>query len=135
MSTKEPRARTAPAPGLDRTSGSAASLKEAVVENLARMRARYPDIATPHDWYMALAHTVSDKLEAAYRRGNMLAKRVRMMQDWAKWSAKPLEKDNVVPMKNRRQSVTGKAPAREAVTSRADLHRSSFDMKGSNGGN
>ncbi|WP_227814330.1 tyrosine-type recombinase/integrase [Nitrogeniibacter aestuarii] len=33
---------------------------------------------------MALAHTVSDKVEAAYRRGDMLEKRRHMMQAWAK---------------------------------------------------
>lgn len=32
---------------------------------------------------MALAHTVSDKVEAAYRRGDMLDKRRQMMQAWA----------------------------------------------------
>ena len=31
----------------------------------------------------ALAHTVSDKVEAAYRRGDMLEKRREMMQTWA----------------------------------------------------
>ena len=31
---------------------------------------------------MALAHTVSDKVEAAYRRGDMLAKRHALMRDW-----------------------------------------------------
>ncbi len=34
---------------------------------------------------MALAHTVSDKVEAAYRRGDMFQKRARLMQDWAKF--------------------------------------------------
>ena len=34
---------------------------------------------------MALAHTVSNKVEAAYRRGNMFLKRVRMMNDWARY--------------------------------------------------
>lgn len=33
---------------------------------------------------MALAHTVSSKVEAAYRRGDMFAKRVRLMNDWAR---------------------------------------------------
>lgn len=33
---------------------------------------------------MALAHTVGDKVEAAYRRGDMLEKRRNMMDDWAK---------------------------------------------------
>ncbi len=32
---------------------------------------------------MALAHAVSDRVEAAYRRGDLLAKRQKMMQDWA----------------------------------------------------
>jgi integrase len=32
---------------------------------------------------MALAHTVSDKVEAAYRRGDMRDRRRRMMEDWA----------------------------------------------------
>lgn len=32
---------------------------------------------------MALAHTVGDKVEAAYRRGDMFEKRRRMMADWS----------------------------------------------------
>jgi integrase len=32
---------------------------------------------------MALAHTISDKTEAAYRRGDMVEKRRRLMEDWA----------------------------------------------------
>ena len=32
---------------------------------------------------IALAHTVSDKTEAAYRRGDMMEKRRRLMADWA----------------------------------------------------
>ena len=32
---------------------------------------------------MALAHAVGDKVEAAYRRGDMLAKRHKLMADWA----------------------------------------------------
>jgi integrase len=32
---------------------------------------------------MALAHAVGDKVEAAYRRGNLLQKRVGIMRDWA----------------------------------------------------
>jgi len=31
---------------------------------------------------MALAHAVGDKVEAAYRRGDLLAQRVRLMKDW-----------------------------------------------------
>lgn len=32
---------------------------------------------------MSLAHSISDKKEAAYRRGHMLAKRRKLMDDWA----------------------------------------------------
>jgi integrase len=32
---------------------------------------------------MALAHSVGNKVEAAYRRGDMFAKRRRMTEDWA----------------------------------------------------
>ena len=32
---------------------------------------------------MALAHAIADKTEAAYRRGDLLAKRAALMQDWA----------------------------------------------------
>jgi hypothetical protein len=32
---------------------------------------------------MALAHTVKDKTEAAYRRGDLLDKRRALMADWA----------------------------------------------------
>lgn len=34
---------------------------------------------------LALAHSVGDKVEAAYRRGVMFEKRRRMMDDWAAW--------------------------------------------------
>jgi hypothetical protein len=34
---------------------------------------------------MALAHTISNKVEAAYRRGDLLAKRRQMMNDWAEY--------------------------------------------------
>ncbi|WP_454806069.1 tyrosine-type recombinase/integrase [Paraburkholderia fungorum] len=35
---------------------------------------------------MALAHTVDDKVEAAYRRGDMFRRRKQMMDDWAAYS-------------------------------------------------
>ncbi len=42
-------------------------------------RTAYPsDVAE-----MALAHTIGNKVEAAYRRGDLFEKRVRMMEDWA----------------------------------------------------
>jgi integrase len=38
---------------------------------------------------MALAHTVSNAVEAAYRRGDMLEKRREMMQVWADFLSMP----------------------------------------------
>ncbi len=49
-----------------RTGLSATSLRAAVVENLAFMQARYPQTATPHDWYMALSYSVRDRLLARW---------------------------------------------------------------------
>jgi hypothetical protein len=36
---------------------------------------------------MALAHTIANKAEAAYRRGDMFEKRRRLMADWADYCA------------------------------------------------
>lgn len=49
---------------------------------------------------MALAHVITNKAEAAYRRGDMLDRRRRLMQEWAKFCDKPAPKvDNVTPMR------------------------------------
>lgn len=46
---------------------------------------------------MALAHTVKNKAEAAYRRGDLLTKRAVLMEEWASFCAKPPGK--VLPLK------------------------------------
>ena len=38
---------------------------------------------------MALAHAIGDKVEAAYRRGDLFEKRRRLMQAWARWCNSP----------------------------------------------
>jgi len=38
---------------------------------------------------MALAHTIKDKTEAAYRRGDALEKRARLMTEWARFLEQP----------------------------------------------
>ena len=38
---------------------------------------------------MALAHVIENKVEAAYRRGDLFAKRRKMMQEWAAYVGKP----------------------------------------------
>ena len=37
---------------------------------------------------MALAHTIENKVEAAYRRGDLFAKRKEMMEQWAGWCSR-----------------------------------------------
>jgi integrase len=49
---------------------------------------------------LALSHVVSDKVEAAYRRGNMRDRRRRLMADWAAFcEGKTVGGDNVVTFK------------------------------------
>jgi starch phosphorylase len=45
-----------------RTGLSREALRRAILDNLAYLRVRFPEIATPNDWYMALAYTVRDRL-------------------------------------------------------------------------
>ena len=37
-----------------------------MLDNLVYLQARYPEIATPHDWYMALACSVRDRMLARW---------------------------------------------------------------------
>jgi integrase len=50
---------------------------------------------------MALAHAVGDKVEAAYRRGDLFEKRRRLMQQWAAFcaTASPQAGNNVAPIR------------------------------------
>jgi hypothetical protein len=46
---------------------------------------------------MALAHAVGDKVEAAYRRGDLFEKRRQVMEAWANFATTPTG-GNVVPI-------------------------------------
>jgi integrase len=50
---------------------------------------------------MALAHTVSDKVEAAYRRGDLFQKRRQMMDGWARFCETTRPQAEVVPISSR----------------------------------
>lgn len=53
----------------------------------------------PHDvCEQVLAHKIEDEGEAAYRRGTMLAKRVKLMAAWANY-IEPKADSNVIPLK------------------------------------
>jgi integrase len=47
----------------------------------------------------ALAHTLEDKTEASYQRGDRLEKRRKMMEAWAAFCAKPAATGQVVPLR------------------------------------
>lgn len=49
---------------------------------------------------MALAHVIGDKVEAAYRRGDLFEKRRRMMEDWARYCGKPSSAKRAAPASN-----------------------------------
>jgi integrase len=58
----------------------------------ASERTNYPrDVAE-----MALAHAIGDKVEAAYRRGDLFEKRRRLMGDWAIFCGRTQPKGGVV---------------------------------------
>ena len=52
----------------------------------AAERTSYPN----HVAEAALAHTIGDKVEKAYRRGDLFEKRRRLMADWASWCSRPV---------------------------------------------
>lgn len=49
---------------------------------------------------MALAHTIGNRVEAAYRRGDLFDKRRKLMADWAAYCAKPMwDKGTITPIR------------------------------------
>jgi integrase len=61
----------------------------------ARERTNYPrDVVE-----MALAHIIKDKTEAAYRRGDLLPKRAKLMQAWADYCSAPAVAATVTPIR------------------------------------
>jgi integrase len=48
---------------------------------------------------LALAHTIRDKAEAAYRRQDQLEKRVKLMEQWAGYVDRPLQAASVAPIR------------------------------------
>jgi integrase len=65
----------------------------------AAERTGYPN----HVVEQALAHAIGDKVEASYRRGDLLEKRKRLMADWARYCSTPV-------MSEARANVVGLRP-------------------------
>lgn len=97
-----------------------AGLSNAAMSELLKGMGYAPDYATVHgfrstfkDWAgdltaypnemseIAMAHTVDDKVEAAYRRSDMRERRRRMMADWAAYCESPVstKTGNVISMR------------------------------------
>jgi integrase len=68
----------------------------------AAERTGYPN----HVVEMALAHTIGDRVEAAYRRGDLFDKRQGLMVDWARFCHMPNTSAAVVPLR----ANAGEAP-------------------------
>ena len=71
----------------------------------AAERTNYPN----HVVEMALAHAVGDKVEAAYRRGDLFEKRRRLMEDWAQYCGRPGWYRNVLALLERERVQRWKA--------------------------
>jgi integrase len=63
----------------------------------AAERTGYPN----HVVEMALAHVIGNKVEAAYRRGDLFEKRRKLMTDWATYCATPSvgRRDNIMSLR------------------------------------
>lgn len=66
----------------------------------ASERTAYPS----HVAEMALAHAIGNKVEAAYRRGDLFEKRRLMMDDWMKFLAKAETRGGVIDLQSKRAS-------------------------------
>jgi integrase len=68
-------------------------------------RSTFRDWVAEHTGYQrevgeaALAHTLGDKVEAAYRRGDLFEKRRRLMEDWATFCSRPTVTGEVVALR------------------------------------
>jgi integrase len=52
----------------------------------------------------ALAHSIGDKVEAAYRRGDLFEKRGRLMEAWAKYCALPAPRGEIIELGSERRT-------------------------------
>jgi integrase len=70
-------------------------------------RSTFRDWASEHTAYpqevaeMALAHTIKNKVEAAYRRGDLFEKRRQLMEDWARFIDLSPGNGGVIPIRRR----------------------------------
>ena len=63
----DPPANTSRSAEPARSGLDADALQRDIIDNLICLQARYPAIAAPHDWYMALAYSLRDRMLARWR--------------------------------------------------------------------
>ena len=80
-----------------RAARSEEALRRSFVDNLFYITGRSLKNASPVDLYTALAHTVRDKVEAAYARTDLLERRRPLMEAWATFCTRPAG-GNVIPL-------------------------------------
>lgn len=73
------------------THGFRSTLRDWIAENTS-----YPH----HVAEMALAHTIGNAVERAYRRGDLLAKRTRLMADWCKFINQPTKAGEIISIRS-----------------------------------
>jgi len=72
------------------------------------MRSAFRDWAAEHTAYphevieMSLAHVIPDKVERAYRRGDLFKKRQRLMREWAGFCRTATPEGDVVALRSGR---------------------------------
>jgi len=59
-------------------------------------RTNFPREVAEH----ALAHSLADRVEAAYRRGDLFEKRRRLMVEWGKFCDRPITAGKVLPLRS-----------------------------------
>ena len=75
--------------------GSAFVINVDIIRDWAGDRTSFPREIAEH----ALAHAIGEKSENAYRRGDALEKRRRLMEAWAEYCSKPTSSGKVVTLR------------------------------------
>jgi integrase len=94
--------------GINSLSELLASMVDRRVASVHGFRSTFRDWAAERTSFprelaeMALAHSVGSDVEQAYRRTDMFDKRRRLMEEWAKFCAKPAVSGEVVAMRRTR---------------------------------
>jgi hypothetical protein len=81
-----------------------------------------PQLDCGHDRFqnhvvdMALAHAVGDKVEAAYRRGDLFQKRRQLMDAWGSYCVKPPTGGEIVPLRAADSRLTGMSLGQKSMS-------------------